>query len=59
MKAQVKVFNFKLYIRTPQKQEFLIKSINIQAENYDSATNKLNKIDLPFHNFCTVEYVKQ
>ena len=59
MKSQIKIFNFKLYIRTPQNQEFLIKSVNIQAKNYDNAKNKIDKTELPFHHFCTVECIKQ
>lgn len=50
----LKHFNFKLYIRTKQGQEFLIKSFGIDAENYDLAKNKFNKMDLPFHHFSTV-----
>jgi hypothetical protein len=48
-------FNFKLYIRTKQGQEFLINSLFIDAKNYDEAASKFNRLDLPFHHFATVK----
>lgn len=50
-----KHFNFKLYIRTSQGQEFLIKSLGIDADNYDLALKKFNSLELPFHHFSTVK----
>jgi hypothetical protein len=48
-------FNFKLYIRTKQGQEFLVNSLFIDAKNYDEAASKFNRLDLPFHHFATVK----
>ena len=48
-------FNFKLYIRTKQGQEFLVNSLFIDAKNYDEAASKFNRLDLPFHSFATVK----
>lgn len=50
-------FNFKLYIRTGQNQEFLIKSIGINAKNIDEAANIFKRMDLPFHHFSTVKKI--
>ena len=53
----LKHFNFKLYISTSQGQEFLVKSMGIDAVDYDAALNIFNKRDLPFHHFATVKAI--
>ena len=50
----MKTFKFRLYIRTAQKQEFLVGSIDIAAKNYDVANKEFSKKDIPFHHFATV-----
>lgn len=55
----LKHFNFKMYIRTSQGQEFLVKSLGIDAVDYDAALIKFNRMDLPFHHFSTVKLINQ
>ena len=49
----MKTFLFRFYIRT-NGQEFNVGSKTITAKDYDSAVKTLNKLDLPFHHFATV-----
>ncbi len=51
-------FNFKMYTRTKQGQEFLTGQKNIDAVNYDNANKLFSKMDLPFHSFATVTATK-
>jgi len=53
----MKSFQFKLYIRTAQKQEFLVNMFTIQAKNYDMAKGLFNKRELPYHDFSTVQLI--
>jgi len=50
----MKTFNFKMYTRTAQGQEFLIGQKTVTAINYDNAEKLFSKMDLPFHSFATV-----
>ena len=51
----MRLFTFKLYVRTAQQQEFNTATKTIQAKNYDEARKQFSKLDLPFHHFSTVE----
>jgi hypothetical protein len=57
----MKTFEFKLYIKTGSNllngnsQEFVIGYKLIQAKDYDNANKIFNKLDLPFHHYCTVQ----
>lgn len=54
----MKTFIFKLYTKTRQGQEFLISAKTITAKNVDDANKAFNRLDLPFHTFCTIQLVK-
>jgi hypothetical protein len=56
----MKHFKFKFYIRTQQKQEFLVAVKGIDAPDYDTANKQLRQYEkhIPFHHFATVEVVK-
>lgn len=51
-------FIINMYIRTSQKQEFIVGSKTIQAADYDSAYKQFVRLDLPYHHFSTVNKVK-
>ena len=46
-----------MFIRTKQGQEFNIGNKEIVAKNYDSAASIFNKLDLPYHDFATVDII--
>jgi hypothetical protein len=53
----MKQFQYKFYIRT-NNQEFNVGIKNIEAINIDYANKKLNKLELPYHHYSTVEQTK-
>lgn len=46
-----------MFIRTKQGQEFNVCNKEIIAKNYDLAANIFNKLDLPYHDFATVDII--
>ncbi len=54
----MKTFKYLLYIRTKQGQEFVVNQFLVEAKNVDDANKILNKKDLPFHHFSTVQSIK-
>jgi hypothetical protein len=53
----MKQFQYKFYIRT-NNQEFNVGIKNIEAIDIDCANKKLNKLELPYHHYSTVEQTK-
>lgn len=56
-RKQKKKFQFDLFIRIANGQEFKVASKVIESENYDMASKLLNKLDLPFCHFILVNKI--
>ena len=55
----MKNFKYSFYIKTSQGQEFSVGQKTIIAENVDKANYLLNRLELPFHHYSTVQVVNK
>lgn len=54
----MKTYYYKFWMRLG-KQEYQTGGKRIIAQNVDQANKELNKLDLPFHHFSTVELINK